>query len=160
MQELFRIKTSKKELLSQSSYFCAAWTFSEELHFGKSWFFRKAISRITYFFWRAAFSERLLFQKTLPSIAATFSEELLFYNVLFQKSYYFTTMVPFHSYTSYLFVNNEVISVLVRCSLNAGFLSCVSVIAQNCIIDGSTNVFARATFPEDTFFLEQLIFNC
>ena len=120
--------------------------------FWKKLIFRKAIFRIAYFFWRTVFLERQLFQKTLPSVAATFSEELLFYNVLFQKSYYFTTMVPFHSYTSYLFVNNEVISVPVRCSLNAGFLSCVSVIAQNCIIDGSTNVFARATFPEDTFF--------
>ena len=34
--------------------------------------------------------EQLLFQKTLPSIAAAFPEELLFYNILFQKSYYFS----------------------------------------------------------------------
>ena len=38
--------------------------------------------RITYFFWRAVFLEQLLFQKTLPSIAATFPEELLFYFTL------------------------------------------------------------------------------
>ena len=79
---------SKKELLFQSRYFCTASTFSEKLH-----------SRITYFFWRAVFLEQLLFQKTPPSIAATFSEELLFYNILLQKSNYFTAMVRFHRYT-------------------------------------------------------------
>ena len=51
--------------------------------------FQKIDFRITYFFWRVFFLEQLLFQKTLPSIAATFSEELLFYNIFFQKSYYF-----------------------------------------------------------------------
>ena len=40
------------------------------------------------------------------STAATFSEYLLFYNILFQKSYYFTATVSFHSYTTYLFVSN------------------------------------------------------
>ena len=56
-EELFWIKISKKELLFQSRYFCTASTFSEKLHFGKNWFFRKAIFRITYFFWRAVFLE-------------------------------------------------------------------------------------------------------
>ena len=32
----FRIKISKKELFSQSRYFCTVSTFSEKLHFGKS----------------------------------------------------------------------------------------------------------------------------
>ena len=36
LEELFRIKISKKELLFQSRYFCTASTFSEKLHFGKS----------------------------------------------------------------------------------------------------------------------------
>ena len=31
----------------------------------------------------------------LPFITATFSEELLFYNILFEKSDYFTATVPF-----------------------------------------------------------------
>ena len=105
-EELFRIKTSKKELLFESRYFCTASTFSEKLHFGKSWYFRKVIFRIAFFFWRAAFFERLIFQKTLPSISAALKEELLFYNMLFQKSYYFTGTLPFHSYTSFLFVSN------------------------------------------------------
>ena len=34
--------------------------------------------RITYFFWKVIFLERLLFQTKLTSIAATFSEEFLF----------------------------------------------------------------------------------
>ena len=42
--------------------------------------FQKINFRITYFFWRVVFLEQLLFQKTLPSIAATFLEELLSYN--------------------------------------------------------------------------------
>ena len=41
------------------------------------------------------------FHKSLPSIATTFSEELLFYKVPFQKSCYFTAILLFHSYTSY-----------------------------------------------------------
>ena len=41
----------------------------------------------TYFFWRTAF------QKTLLSVAATFSEELLFYNT-------FSEELLFHSYSS------------------------------------------------------------
>ena len=104
-EELFRIKVSKKELPFQSSYFCRASAFSEKLHFRKTDFSENQF-RINYFFWRAVFLEQLLFQKTLPSTAATFSEELLFYNILFQKSYYFTATVPFYSYTSYLFVSN------------------------------------------------------
>ena len=86
----FRIKMSKK--IFQNRCFCTVTTFSEKI--------------CTSFFWRTAFLGWLLFQKMLPSIAATFSEELLFYNILFQKSYYFTATVPFHSYTTYLFVSN------------------------------------------------------
>ena len=104
-EELFRLKISKKELIFQSRYFCTVSTFSEKM--GKANFSEKQYSTVyTYFFWRTAFLERLLFQKTLPSIVATFSEELLFYNILFQKGYYFTATVPFHSCTTYLFVSN------------------------------------------------------
>ena len=46
VKELFRIKISTEELL-----------------YGKNEFFRKAIFRITNFFWRATLLERLLFQK-------------------------------------------------------------------------------------------------
>ena len=92
---------------------------------------------ITYFFWRAAFLERLLFQKTIPFIAATFSEELLFYKMLFQKSYYFRATIPFPQlYFLYFFVSNKVNSVLVKCSLSTGVFSYVSIIVQSRIIDG------------------------
>ena len=104
--QLFRIKISIPELLFRSRYFCTASTFLEKLHFEKSWFFRKAIFCFNYFFWRVNFLERLLFQKMLPSIAATASEELLFHKVHFQKSYYLKATLPVHSYTSYLSVNN------------------------------------------------------
>ena len=89
-EELFRIKRYLK------SYFFKAGTSAQYQH--------AQHFRITYFFWRAAFLEQLRFQKTLPSIAAIFSEELLLYNLLFQKSYYFTATVLFHSCTSYLFI--------------------------------------------------------
>ena len=106
-EELFRIKISKKELLFQSRYFFLhSINLFRKVTFWKKLIFQKINFRVTYFFWRAVFLEQLLFQKTLPSIAATFSEELLFYNILFQKSYYFTATVPFHSYTTYLFVSN------------------------------------------------------
>ena len=55
--------------------------------------------------------KRAFLQKTLLSIAAIFPEELLFYNILFQKSYYFTATFPFPSYTSYLSVRNKVSSI-------------------------------------------------
>ena len=103
-EELFRIKISKKELLFQSRYFCT--NLFRKGTFWKRLIFQKINFRITYFFWRAVFLEQLLFRKTLPSIAATFSKELLFYNIVFQNSYYFTAMVPFHSYTSYLFISH------------------------------------------------------
>ena len=72
----------------------------------KANFSKKAIFCITYFFWRAAVLEQLLFQMTLPSMVATFSETLLVHNILFRKSYYFTDRFPFHSNTSYLSFGN------------------------------------------------------
>ena len=105
-EELFRLKISTEELLFRSSYFCKASTFSEELHFGKKAnFSENQYAALHIFFWRANFLEWLLFQK-LSSLAATFSEELLFYNILFQKNYHFTGTLRFHSYTSYLSVTN------------------------------------------------------
>ena len=94
--KFFKAGTSAQYQLFQKSYSLEKANFSE-----------KQFSAVyTYFFWKATFLERLLLQKTLLPVAATFSEELLFYNILFQKSYYFTATVPFHSYTSYLFVSN------------------------------------------------------
>ena len=91
LEELFRIKISKKELPFQSSYFCTASIFSEKPHFGKKLIFQKMNFRITYFFWRAVLLEQLLFQKAPPSNSSylfrratflqhSFSEELLFHS--------------------------------------------------------------------------------
>ena len=96
-EELFRIKIYTEELLLRSRcFFCT--------HIGKRELF-KAIFRITYF-WRATSLERLLFQKTLPSIAATFSVDLLFNNTLFKNKYYFTATLSFHSHSFSLSVGN------------------------------------------------------
>ena len=100
-EELFKIKISKKELLFQSRYFYTASTFSEKLHLGKKLIFQK--SNIPHYL---LFLESCHFRAAAFSKDATFSEELLFYNILFQKSYYFTVTIPLHSYTCYLFVSN------------------------------------------------------
>ena len=83
VEKLFRIQSFSEEVLFQTRYFCA--TFSEELFFGKSYFFGKARIRIAYFSWIATFFRvTTFFKKNLLSIAATFPKELLF-----QKSYSF-----------------------------------------------------------------------
>ena len=101
VEEFFRIQLSSEEVLFQSRYFCTASTFSEEPHFGKCQFFRKAVFCVTCSFWKSTFSQRLLFQKKLPSIETTFLQELHF-----QNSYYFRATIPFHSHTSYISVSN------------------------------------------------------
>ena len=102
-----RAPLSKQTLLHNISFFRRA-TSSKKLIF--------QIKNITY----STFSEELpflegpLFQKTLPSITATFSEELLSNKILFfQKNCYFTATLPLHSHTYYLSVSNEVSSVRV-----------------------------------------------
>ena len=84
-------KDIKKELIFQSKYFCTVSTFSEKTDFGKIFQYSAVY---TYTFWRTVFLERLLFQKALPSIAATFSEELLFLQHTFSQE------LLFHSYSS------------------------------------------------------------
>ena len=94
----------------KKSYFFKASTSAQHQPLQKSYilekadFLEKQYSALPASFWRAVFLEWLLFQKAVPSTAATFSEELLFNNILFQKRYYFTATLPFHSYTSYLFI--------------------------------------------------------
>ena len=78
VEELFRMKTSTEQLLFWSKYFC----FFRSATFWKKASFSEKQFHITHFFWRAAFFERLLFQKALFSIAATLPEELLSYNIL------------------------------------------------------------------------------
>ena len=84
----------------KKSYFFKARHQPEKTDFSENQFPRYLL------FLESGLLEQLLFQKTLPSIEASFSNEILFYNILFQKSYYFTATVPFHSYTSHLFVSN------------------------------------------------------
>ena len=95
-------KLSTEELLFKSRYFCTSSTFLGKLHLEKA---DNTETQYSYFFWKAAFLERPLFQKTLPFIAFTFPEDLLFYKILFQRSY-FTATLLFHSYNTYLFVSN------------------------------------------------------
>ena len=49
--------------------------------------------RITYFFWRAVFLEQLLFQKTLPSVTATFFRGATFLQYTFSEE---LVTVSFH----------------------------------------------------------------
>ena len=127
------IKISREKLPFRSRCFCSASTFPEKLHFGGKLIFQKSNIPHHLFFWRAAFLNRLLFQKTLSSIAfhlfrratflqCNFSEELLFH-------------ISFLSYASYLPVSKEVSSVPSTWSLNVGVLSCVSIIVQIRVID-------------------------
>ena len=74
-------------------------TFSEKIEFGKRQFFIKAIFHSIYLL----FLENCLYRAATFS-RPTFSEELLFYNILFENGYYFTATVPFHSYTTYSLV--------------------------------------------------------
>ena len=105
-EKLFRIQISAAKLLFRSRYFRTASTFSEQLHFRMKLIFQK--NKIPYYllFLEGYLFRTATFQNTLPCIAATLSEELLFHNILFQRSYYLTATLPFHRYTSYLSVSN------------------------------------------------------
>ena len=118
------IVTSSQQLFFQNIYFLEAKLLPSNhfLRIGSSLgqlllahfritFSKKLIFQIknilyTYFSWRTTFLERLLFQKTLPFIAATFSEELRSDIITFQRSCYFTATLTLHSYTYYLSVSN------------------------------------------------------
>ena len=117
-------------LLFLKNYLFIVATFSKDVNFCSSYVSRRATFskqvplRTINFFRRATFWKKLIFQKsnithyllylenylfvvaTVLSIAATFSEEPLFHNILFQKSYYFTATLPFQNHPSYLSVSN------------------------------------------------------
>ena len=91
-----RISGSLGQLIFRTSYFfggetCSEWKIRTEqpliriryLEKQYSTFFRNILTG----FRRATFSERLLDQNTQLSITATFLVELVFDNILFQKSY-------------------------------------------------------------------------
>ena len=84
MRGKVKIYAKMKSKYCKKANFFKAGTSAQDQPFRKAAFlkkliFQKIMFRITYFFWRAIFLEQLLFQKTLPSIAATFSEELTTY---------------------------------------------------------------------------------
>ena len=89
VEKLFRIQTLLEKVLFRTMYLCA--TFSDELLFGKSYFFRKARFRFVYFSWIVTFLDWLLFLKDLAVhinyifrratfSQNTFSEETLFHS--------------------------------------------------------------------------------
>ena len=96
---------SKQLLLHSINYFRRA-AFQKKVNFSNN-----SIRHYPVFSGELPFLEWLLFQKILSSIVAIFSEELLFYNMLFQNSCYFTATLPFHSDTSYLSLGNYLIPI-------------------------------------------------
>ena len=108
----FRAKLlPKSHFLRISSYYTAV-TFWNSYLFGKEQllhsikFFERATFCEKLIFWRSNNPHYLFFRKTVLSITATFSKELLFHNMLFQKKYNFTATLPFHSCTSCVSVCN------------------------------------------------------
>ena len=131
LEELFFFKTvtSMQQLFFQNSYFFRAKllpsshflrissyyravTFWNSYLFGTEQllhsikFFERATFCEKLIFWRSNNPHYLFFRKTVLSITATFSKELLFHNMLFQKKYNFTATLPFHSCTSCVSVCN------------------------------------------------------
>ena len=98
---VFRRPTFSKQVLLHCINFLRRATFWKTVIFQKSNIPHYLLFLENYLFIVATFSKDVI-----PSIEATFSEELLFYNKLFQKSYYFTATPPFHSHTSSLSVSN------------------------------------------------------
>ena len=121
-------------------FFCAGSTFSEALLFGKINNLHYLLFLNSYFARVVAFWKELTFHSSYFFRRATFSEhnfpeELLFHNILFQKRYYFTVKLLFHSYNSYSSVTNWVSSIPVGCSKSLRILSCVLIIAQSRVIE-------------------------
>ena len=95
LEELFRIRISKNELLFQSRYFCTASTFSQ-----KSYIFEKTDFSENHFPYYLLFLESCLFRATTFSKYATFIGSCLFGRVtFFQHS--FSGELLFQSYGSF-----------------------------------------------------------
>ena len=56
------------------------------------------------------FQNGYFFKRPVFPLAVTIPAELFFHNILFQKIYYFTATVPFHSYAFYLSVSKRELS--------------------------------------------------
>ena len=80
------------------------------------------------------FQSGYFFKRPVFPLAVTIPAELFFHNILFQKIYYFTATVPFHSYAFYLHLVKES-SIIFLYSKSEVVLSYNFNIAQNRIID-------------------------
>ena len=78
------------------------------------------------------FQSGYFFKRPVFPLAVTIPAELFFHNILFQKNYYFTATVPFHSYTYQLV---KVSSITFLYSQSEVIISYNFNIAQNRIID-------------------------
>ena len=87
VEDLFRIKIPTQELHFGSGTSVQNQLFQKSHNLERNQFFRKAIFRITNFFQRAALQSGYFLKKVLCSIAAAFSKELLFHNIIFQRSF-------------------------------------------------------------------------
>ena len=87
------MKTSTEELLSRSRYFSTHHqTFQNSYIFNKATSLKEAPFQKNYFF-REPRKQDLFFQENFFLRAATFSKQLLFYNIIFQKRQFFTTLL-------------------------------------------------------------------
>ena len=83
--KLTRMKTSTEELLFRSRYFSTHHqTFQNSDTFNKATSSKDGLFQKNYFFTEAR-TQHLLFQENFFLRAATFSKQLLFYNIIFQK---------------------------------------------------------------------------
>ena len=96
-------------------YLCA--TFSDELLFGKSYFFRKARFRFVYFSWIVTFLDLLLFLKDLAVhinyifrratfSQHTFSEETLFHSKEIITFHVYHLVIKWKFGSSFLYIQN------------------------------------------------------
>ena len=94
--------------------------------------------------------------------AATFSKELLYYNILFQRRYFFTASLPFHRYTSFLSVSYYLRALIMQNSFLWICYCSNSYRSHECSVENfcgqllSSYLLVRAIFSEDTF-SEQLV---
>ena len=105
-EKMLRIKISTEELLCRSRNNEAQHQLYQKKYIFEKLTFQKI--NISHFLLslESFFLEKPVFQTTILSIAATFSEELLSHNILFQKSCYLTATSPLHYYSYYLSVSN------------------------------------------------------
>ena len=104
-KELFR----KKDIYRRTTFsklFLHIINFFRKATFWKKLLIQKSNALYYLLFLESCLFRAAAFSKDATFYSITFSGDLLFYKILFRKSYYFTATLPFHSYTTYLFVSN------------------------------------------------------